>query len=194
MTRSNPAGMMVFDLDGTLTVPTLDFDAIRAEIGLPPGPILESLARLTEAEQAAAHAIVERHERIAAEESQLYAGAIETLAELRAAGWPVAVLTRNARRWAEVVFRKHGIVIDGLHTREDGALKPSPEAVLRLCAKFQRQPSASWVVGDHLMDLLCGQAAGCRTVLMVGNDPPPDYADQADFVITELRALLEIVQ
>ena len=35
---------VIFDLDGTLTEPVLDFDAMRAEIGLPEGvPILEQL-------------------------------------------------------------------------------------------------------------------------------------------------------
>ena len=35
---------VVFDLDGTLVVQELDFDAMRREIGLPPGtPLLEAL-------------------------------------------------------------------------------------------------------------------------------------------------------
>jgi HAD superfamily hydrolase (TIGR01509 family) len=186
------AGMFIFDLDGTLTVPTLDFDAIRAEIGLPPGPILESLERLSAVERAAAAVILERHERLAAEESRLYPGAGETVAALRRAGWPVAVLTRNARRWAEVVFRKHNLVIDGLHTREDGAFKPSPDPVLRLCAAFERSPAASWMVGDHHFDLTSGRTAGCRTVLMLGDRPRPDYADEADHVITDLGELLAL--
>ena len=33
----------IFDLDGTLTVPELDFAAIRAEMGIAEGPILEEL-------------------------------------------------------------------------------------------------------------------------------------------------------
>lgn len=186
-------GMLIFDLDGTLTVPMLDFDGIRAEIGLPPGPILESLARLSASERDAAHVILERHERIAAEESRLHPGAAEVVAELRRRGWPVAILTRNARRWAEFVFRKHGLLVDGLYAREDGPMKPSPQPVLTLCAAFDRDPAASWVIGDHLMDLQAGRAAGCRTVLMIGADPPPDYADQADHVIAHLQSLLQIV-
>ena len=43
----------IFDLDGTLTVAVHDFDAIRAELGLPVGrPILEELATLPLAEAA----------------------------------------------------------------------------------------------------------------------------------------------
>ena len=41
--RPGPAGV-VFDLDGTITRPRLDFEAIRTEIGLAPDlPILEQL-------------------------------------------------------------------------------------------------------------------------------------------------------
>ena len=51
---------MIFDLDGTLTEPVLDFDAIRAEIGLPEGvPILEHLDVLDGAGRARAEAVTE---------------------------------------------------------------------------------------------------------------------------------------
>ena len=53
---------VIFDLDGTLTQPLLDFDLIRAEIGLGPGPILEQLSALTQAERDRAETILRRHE------------------------------------------------------------------------------------------------------------------------------------
>ena len=68
--NSNRHGMVIFDLDGTLTVPALDFDAIRAEIGLPPGPILESLERLSQAERRRAEEILHRHESVARSEER----------------------------------------------------------------------------------------------------------------------------
>ena len=46
----------VFDMDGTLTIAQHDFDAIRAELGLPEGlPILESLEKLPSAEAKVLH-------------------------------------------------------------------------------------------------------------------------------------------
>ena len=47
-THGQPIRGVIFDLDGTLTVPTLDFDAIRADIGAGDGPILEYLQGLPE--------------------------------------------------------------------------------------------------------------------------------------------------
>ena len=186
---SSVRGLVIFDLDGTLTVPHLDFDAIRAEIGLPPGPILEALAVLPAAERARALAVLDRHEQAAAHHAELHAGAAEVLETLRACGWPVAILTRNARRWAEVVINRFELQIDALRTRDDGVIKPSPAPIFELCATTNCDPRASWMVGDHLFDLQSGKAAGCATVLMLGNRPAPPYVDLADHAITRLTQL-----
>ncbi len=185
--------MVIFDLDGTITVPVLDFDAIRAEIGLPPGPILESLARLSEAERLKAEVVLERHERDAAHGSQLNPGAAETVAALRATGWPVAILTRNTRRWTKFVLQKHGIAIDALATRDDAVIKPSGESVLRLCRATDSDPASSWMVGDHLFDVLSGRAAGCHTVLLVSSKIRPAYAHEAHHVISSLTELPQLI-
>ncbi len=57
------AGAIIFDLDGTLTVPVLDFGAIREELGLTDEPILEAMARMDAADRARAEAVLDRHER-----------------------------------------------------------------------------------------------------------------------------------
>jgi len=185
--------MVIFDLDGTLTVPTLDFDAIRADIGLPPGPILESLAKLSDDARTHAAAILERHERAAAEGAVLHDGAIDTLQTLRDRGFPIAILTRNARRWTDLVITRFGLVVDALRTRDDGVIKPSPEPVLSLCVETGSDPRSSWMIGDHRIDLESGRSAGCSTVLMIGRQPPPTYAHQADHVITALPQLLDVL-
>ena len=186
-------GMVIFDLDGTLTVPALDFDAIRAEAALPPGPILETLEHLSDAERRRVEDVLHRHEREAAHGSQLQPGAAETVSALRAEGWPIAVLTRNTRKWTRVVLDKHGLEVDALRTRDDSVVKPSPEPILHLCQETGCVPQASWMIGDHFFDLQSGQAAGCTTVLMVGDRPAPDYASQADHVITSLRQLVDLL-
>ncbi|MHC4062881.1 MAG: HAD family hydrolase [Planctomycetota bacterium] len=190
------AGAIIFDLDGTLTVPVLDFDAIRAELGLADGPILEAIAHMDDAARARAEAVLERHERRAAYDSILQEGAADSLAALRRRGHRLAILTRNARRWAQVVLDKHGLLMDAMRCRDDGAIKPSTEPVEALCAELGCRPGESWMVGDHLFDIQSGSDAGCTTVLFVGDRPAPDYAHRADHVIRrlgELPALLEAV-
>jgi HAD superfamily hydrolase (TIGR01549 family) len=185
--------MLIFDLDGTLTVPVLDFDAMRDEIGLPPGPILESLESLEGAAKVRALEIVHTHEERAARNAQLQPNAAETLSVLRRAGWPIGILTRNARRWAQVILEEHRIEVHSLMAREDEPVKPSPEPIVRMCAELGCSPVASWMIGDHLMDIQCGRGAGCQTVLMIGDGDVPDYAGQSDHVIRALDELLMIV-
>lgn len=196
MPRPHPARAVIFDLDGTLTVPSLDFDAMRREIGLPVHgrtPILEAMERMTPAARAAAEAIVCRHEELAARTSELYEGAAEVLTAIRRRGIPVAVHTRNSRLSLETVFARHGLEVDWAHTREDGPVKPSPDSVLRICTRFGVPPEDAWVVGDYLFDIQAGAAAGATTVLMIGDAPMPEYAGQADHVIRRLRELLGLL-
>lgn len=185
---------VIFDLDGTLTKPYFDFDAIRAEIGLPPGPILEALELLPEPDRRRADEILLRHEWMAARNAELHEGAVEVVAECRRRKHPVAILTRNRRPTAEYVLRTHHIEVDALRTREDGAIKPAAEPVFALCTQLKADPARSWVVGDYLFDVLSGKGAGTRTVLMIGDRPPPSFADQADFIVRRLADLLPILQ
>ena len=185
---------VIFDLDGTLTVPYLDFDAIRAEIGLPPGPILEALEQMSAVERTRAQQILDRHERDAAENSTLQAGAIDTINRLKARGLRIGILTRNTRRWTRHVLEKHGLTVDGIRCRDDGTTKPSPEPVLELCAELGVDPARTCLVGDHLFDILAGAAAGLRTVFMLGDREAPEYAEYADSVIRRLEELLDVVE
>ena len=184
---------VIFDLDGTLTRPHLDFDAMRAEIGLPPGPILEALRHLDATARQRAEEILHRHEFEAAVASELHDGAASVVAECRARGYATAILTRNSRVSTDHILHKHGITVDAIRSREDGAIKPSAEPVLSICREFGADASDSWMVGDYLFDIISGRDAGTRTVLMIGDAARPEYADQADHVIRALAELLPLL-
>ena len=183
---------VIFDLDGTLTKPYLDFDAIRGELGVD-GPILEAIAQMDAVSRQQAEVIVLRHEREAAENATLQDGAVEVVAACRARGHAVAILTRNARPSVNLVLQNHGITVDALRTREDGAIKPSAQPILSICEELRADPRCSWMVGDHRMDILSGRAAGTHTVLMISDQAVPEYADQSDHLIRKLSELLSIV-
>lgn len=194
MHTPNPSrGMLIFDLDGTLTIPVLDFDAMRAEANLPPGPILESLASLEGEQRKRALDVVHAHEEQAARHSQLQPGAKETLSILRKRGWPIGILTRNAQQWANIILDAHGIDVDLMYGREVEPTKPSPEPILKMCAELGCVSQQSWMIGDHMMDIECGRAAGCHTVLMVGDGDVPSRAGEAGHVIRLLDELAAIV-
>jgi HAD superfamily hydrolase (TIGR01509 family) len=185
---------VIFDLDGTLTQPLLDFDAMRAEIGLPPGPILEQLAHADEPTRARAEEILRRHEREAIAQATLADGCAELLAHLAARDIPAAILTRNIREVVDAFVRTFGFSFAAVYTREDGPHKPSPAGVFALCEKMGVTPAETLVVGDYKFDILAGRDAGCATVLVTTTHAPaphelPEWGPP-DVVIASLRELL----
>src|SRR5206468_2253342 len=93
--------LVIFDMDGTLTEETINFDAIREEIGLPSASgILEQLAQLPPEESRRGHAILHRHEHEAATTCRLLDGAAELLNSLRPRQIKTALLTRNSSHCA----------------------------------------------------------------------------------------------
>ena len=184
---------VIFDFDGTITKPVLDFARIRDEIGIVEGPILEAIASWPDTDRGRALSILERYEWEAARDATLQEGAAAVIASLRERGHPVAILTRNARAMVEHVLETFDIVVDAMRTREDDAIKPSPEPVLSLCDELSADPTTSWMVGDYLFDILSGEAAGTHTVLMIGDGSRPDFADRADHVISRLDEMFGLL-
>ncbi len=189
----NTPQLIIFDMDGTLTRPAIDFDRIRAQLGIASGSILEALEAMTPLQRQRADTIIEEHERIAARDSELQDGVHDVVDYLRSSGIRVAIATRNSRKSVRTVLEKHYLKMDHVYTREDGAVKPSPQPVLAICEYFGTRPEACWVVGDYLYDIQSGGSAGATTVLMVGDGELPEYSDQADHVIRDLRELTRII-
>jgi HAD superfamily hydrolase (TIGR01549 family) len=186
---------VIFDLDGTITQPFFDFDAIREEMGYPPEaePILELMKKMTDQERNAAERILRAHEEKAVAESILNPGAKETLTELRKRGILIGILTRNKRKNAVAVAVKHGLVFDAIVGREEGPIKPDPFGVLHLCERFAIMPQESLVVGDYLFDLLCARTADAIAVLLKNHQKADEFTQYADFVIENIADILKII-
>ncbi len=184
---------VIFDMDGTLTQPAIDFDRIRAEIGIESGTILEALEAMNPDQRSRADGIIEEHERVAARDSELQDGVHEVLDFLRAGGIRTAIATRNSRPSVRTVLDKHQLHVDHIHTREDGAVKPSPQPVLDICKYFQIAPESSWMIGDYVYDIQSGNAAGATTVLFAADGSMPEAVQQADHVIRNLLELITIL-
>jgi len=187
---------VIFDLDGTITQPYFDFDAIREEIGLArdSGPLLESMEKMTPQQRQKAEKILYNHEEKAVIESKLNSGAKHTLSRLRASGIHIGILTRNQRANAHAIASKHNLQFDAVIGREDGPAKPDAFGVLQLCRQFGVKPQETLVVGDYLFDLLCAKAAGACAVLLANHHQADDFAEHADFCIENIAGILEIIK
>lgn len=190
-----PIKAVIFDLDGTITEPYFDFDAIREEIGLDRhgGPVLEALEKMTPQERQRAEAILHFHEEKALAASTLNPGARETLEGLRYRGIAIGILTRNRKCNAVGVANKHGLQFDRIVGREDGPAKPDAFGVRHLCQCFGVEPDETLLVGDYLYDVQCARAAGAIPVLLANHPRAPEFAPQADFTVKNLGEILQII-
>ena len=93
-----PVHGVVFDLDGTLTLPVLDFATLRRDLQCPVGcDILDFCNSKFGAEKAAALQIVEEFEEEGRRNTKLQPGVFELLMFLSQNGLKRALITRNAQ-------------------------------------------------------------------------------------------------
>jgi HAD superfamily hydrolase (TIGR01509 family) len=187
---------VLFDLDGTITQPFFDFDAIRQEMGFAPdaGPILELMEEMTPQQRADAERILQYHEEKAVAEAKLNPGAKETLNALREKGISIGILTRNRIVNVQAVADKFGLKFDAAVGRNEGPVKPDSFGVLYLCKQFGIKPQEALVVGDYLFDLLCAKAAGAVSVLLKNHRSAEEFSHHADFVIENVAEILKIIE
>jgi HAD superfamily hydrolase (TIGR01509 family) len=187
-----PAALL-FDMDGTLTEPMLDFPRIKAELGIGSRPILEALAEMNDTDRRRAEVILHRHEDHAAAHSTLNPGCEELLRAVRDRRLATALITRNSRRSVETVLARHGLSFDVLVTREDVRHKPHPEPLYHACRLLKIPPADAWMIGDGQYDIEAGLAAGVPTVwISHGRERP--FAAAPWRVVTDLPALTEILR
>jgi phosphoglycolate phosphatase len=201
---------VLFDLDGTLVSSQIDFAGMRVAVarlaqerGVDPAllqglDILEMVTRAaaavpdpTELREAAEVALTEIEVAACAGTCEM-PGAVALLAALEADGIRVGIVTRNCRRVVTEVLGRIPLPHRVLLTRDEVArVKPDPEHLLRAAAVLEVAPERAVMVGDHVMDVRAGRAAGMGTVGFLGPERPPDYFDgeRPDRVVRDLREL-----
>ena len=191
-----PIRAVIFDLDGTITQPFFDFDAIREEMELDKdsGPVLEQMEKMTPQQRQRAEEVMHFHERRAVTESVLNPGAEKTLQALCKAGIYIGILTRNKRSNALAVAQKHKLKFDAVVGREEGPAKPDAFGVLQICRQFGVRPEETLLVGDYLFDLLCAKAAGAVAVLLANHNRFEEFTEHADFTIEKIDQILQIIK
>jgi HAD superfamily hydrolase (TIGR01509 family) len=125
-------------------------------------------------------------------------GAVELLDALRAAEYPMAIVTSSSRRTADAHLRLAGIHdrFDAILTRDDVIKgKPSPELYLLAASRFGVTPEACVAVEDSNHGVAAALAAGAITI-MVPDMVPPTEASRANCaaVLSDLDAVREMLQ
>eukprot|EP00128_Syssomonas_multiformis_P004867 Colp12_sorted_trinity150504_noHs@8936 len=192
----------IFDMDGTLTIPVLDFALMRKNAGIPQSmDILVALDQMPAEQKAHAKKVIEDMELEAARNVQLQPGLLDLLEVLdEHCKLPRAIVTRNGNHAVEL-FLEHLLKykvhpgsnggFSTILTRDFLPFKPSPDSVFHICEKWGVSPKGVVFVGDGKDDLLCGRAAGSHTILL-RNDHNGDLAPLADLVVDSLTELAQL--
>lgn len=184
----------VFDLDGTLTKPILDFPKIKRSLGLPTDRgILEVLAEMEpERAEPLAHKLSEIELNMA-RQATAAEGARTLLEELHTRGTRMGILTRNKRDHALETLHTTGMLDffqpEHVLGRDEAEHKPSPDGVLKLLTMWGAQPGQAVMTGDFLFDLQAGRAAGTAVVYVDAAGRFPHRA-HADIAVARLDRLL----
>ena len=184
---------VLFDMDGTLTRPMLDFPSIKAEMGIGDRPILEAVAEMNADERAAAEAVLLRHEQAAAAGSSLNEGCRDVLDWLAARRIGTALITRNSRASVVTLLERHRLSIELTIAREDAPPKPDPRPLRLACERLGVVERDAWMVGDGQYDVEAGLAAGIPTVWVSHGRAKPFEAAPWRTVrdLCELQVILE---
>ena len=185
---------ILFDMDGTLTQDTIDFELIRQDMGLGPEPILETLSKMPAAEREIAESKLLHWESHFASTSELNDGCLDLLDFLTANGIVTALITRNTRSSVQTVLQKHGLQFEVQITREDGRFKPHPEPLWLACERLGVLPADTWMVGDWKYDIEAGNAAGITSVWISHGRSPRPFEAEPKIVVRDLCELANVLQ
>jgi len=188
-------------MDGTLTVPQHDFDAIREMLGIPEGNlILEYLDRLPPDEKQQKRTQLNKFEAELAAESQPAPGLFELLNELRDREIGVAVLTRNSLSNAQISLKAIGALHyfdeQTLVGRDEAEPKPDPAGIELLAGRLGTQAHLCAMVGDYRHDLEAGTRAGAHSVHICHPNTPvwPEFTQTRVDDLIALHKLLLLKQ
>ena len=201
-TASRPALRgVVFDMDGTLTKPNLDFSEMYRRCGVDMSEdILGAVAAMPPAERAAATAVIDEMEAEGRRTLAVMPGAVELVRWLHAHEVPTALVTRNTRATVahlhDALWAPRGLAPFAPAISRDDELpaKPDPAAFARIASAWgAAAPSGELLmVGDSpANDVAFGKAAGAATALLdSGRRTVEGGADGgADIVVHRLASL-----
>ncbi len=216
----NPVDAVLFDLDGTLVETNIDFPLMKREAlalaarhgldtsglaGLDILGIVDAAVRTLvfrgrheDAEDLRITTMrrLEEIEMRHARDTQEIPFARELVDKLKERGIRVGVVTRNCRPASRTSLAIAGIEPDVLVCREDSEnQKPHPEPLRIALDTLGARAEASVMVGDHLMDIESGRAAGMRTIGFLRTSRPPDFFDgvRPDLVVHDLAEVLRAI-
>ncbi|KNB46554.1 HAD hydrolase [Blastocystis sp. subtype 4] len=161
-----PIKGVIFDVDGTLTVPGLiNYKRIHEKANIPIGEDIVPYIRshYSGEEYQRAMKIVEEEELLGQKNVQLQPGADELIHLLNCLGIRVALLTRNSQRCLENTLCLFTSKIDLAYSRDIQPSKPNVDPFVRIGNEWSVPCESLLLAGDHLDDFIAALALSSRS-------------------------------
>ncbi|XP_066328837.1 haloacid dehalogenase-like hydrolase domain-containing protein At2g33255 [Miscanthus floridulus] len=208
-----PLRGVVFDMDGTLTVPVIDFPAMYREVlggdaayaaaraaGRGAVDILHCIEDWAPDKQRHAYEVIARFEREGLDRLQIMPGASELCGFLDAKQIRRGLITRNVKDAVDLFHQRFGMTFTPALSREFRPCKPDPAPLLHICSTWNIPPHEVIMVGDSLKDdVVCGKRAGAFTCLLdeTGRYGPHDSLPEQvkpDFKMSSLTEVFTVLE
>ena len=184
---------IIFDMDGTLTVPSINFIELRNTLGIAPDlDLLEVISSYNEEQKKRHLDIIERFELEALNNTRLQADVNSVLTAFADANIKMGVLTRNSIVSAEKVLSLINVKFDPVLTRDFTPVKPDPAPINHILKHWDFLPENVLMVGDYRDDIICGKNAGTHTCFFANPDKT-SFSELADFTISSFAELKQII-
>ena len=172
---------VILDMDGTVTVPYIDWKALREKIGaVPERTILEYIDSLPFERSAWANEELRKIEREAAERAAPNEGLNELVDYLRSKGIGIALVTNNHKEAMQTVIRRFGLEFDVALSRDDGELKPSGDLIKKALQALGVQPEEATKIGDSRYDVEACRRTGVRCIYLTNGKPTLYHTPSAE--------------
>ena len=187
---------IVFDMDGTLTVPNIDFDELYRQCGVSTDKDILKVVKeeMSKEEAKRATDIIDQFEEQGRKDMKLMPGTLELICWFHAQGIPMSIVTRNTEKTLQHFFKKLALssssqamigMIDMIGLSRDNNQFPSKPHPASLIHIVQNKWSISLPTQDILMigdsisnDVVFGNTAGVSTVLFL--NPPKDTNEEIE--------------
>jgi len=184
---------LIFDMDGTLTVPLLDFKKIRQDLNISDGgDLAEIINSWPQPRRKQAWKVIEKYEIYAIENNSLQIGVENALKRFAEANILLAIITRNTARSTEALLTKLPVKFDPVLTREFPHIKPAPEPVLHILDAWKIEAQECIMIGDYIHDIQAANAAGAFSCYFK-NPNVKHWDEHADFTVSSYQELENLV-
>ena len=213
----SPIRGVLFDFDGTLAdsfaAITASTNHVRTSYGLPPLPevevrkyvghglrnLMEALCPGFDADEAVGR-YREHHPSVMVTGTRLFPGVAETVRTLHERGIRLGVCSNKAVQFTKALVKQLGLgewIGESLGPEDAGGKpKPDPTMLLEGCRRLGVTPAETVYVGDMIVDVEAGKAAGIPVWLVnigeAGNEDPRTAGP--DRVLSEFSELTSLIE